>query len=38
MIYSRGAKYGNKLIKEYSAKLTKELGKGYTYTNLSRIR
>ena len=38
MIYSRGAKYGNKLIKEYSAKLTKELGKGYTYTNLSRMR
>ena len=23
------AKYGNKLIKEYSEKLTKELGKGY---------
>ena len=32
------AKYGNKLIKEYSLKLTKELGKGYTYTNLSRMR
>ena len=32
------AKYGNKLIKEYSDKLTKELGKGYTYTNLSRMR
>ena len=32
------AKYGNKLIKEYSFKLTKELGKGYTYTNLSRMR
>ena len=32
------AKYGNKLIKEYSEKLTKELGKGYTYTNLSRMR
>ena len=29
------AKYGNKLIKEYSEKLTRELGKGYTYTNLS---
>ena len=32
------AKYGNRLIKEYSFKLTKELGKGYTYTNLSRMR
>ena len=32
------AKYGNKLIKEYSEKLTKELGKEYTYTNLSRMR
>ena len=32
------AKYGNKLIKEYSEKLTKELGKGYTYTALSRMR
>ena len=32
------AKYGNRLIKEYSEKLTKELGKGYTYTNLSRMR
>ena len=32
------AKYGNKLIKEYSEKLTNELGKGYTYTNLSRMR
>ena len=32
------AKYGNKLIKEYSEKLTKELGKGYTYSNLSRMR
>ena len=32
------AKYGNKLIKEYAERLTKELGKGYTYTNLSRMR
>ena len=32
------AKYGNKLIKEYSKKLTKELGKSYTYTSLSRMR
>jgi len=32
------AKYGNELIKEYSLKLTTELGKGYTYTSLSRMR
>ena len=32
------AKYGNKLIKEYSLKLTKELGKGYNVTNLKNMR
>ncbi len=32
------AKYGNKLIKEYSEKLTKELGKGYSTTNLKNMR
>ena len=32
------AKYGNKIIKEYSERLTKELGKGYTFTALSRMR
>ena len=32
------AKYGNKLIKEYSEKLTNELGKGYNATNLKRMR
>ena len=32
------AKYGNKLIKEYSEKLTKELGKGYGTTNLKNMR
>ncbi len=32
------AKYGNKLIKQYSEKLTKELGKGYTPSNLKRMR
>ena len=31
------AKYGNKLIKEYSLKLTKELGKGYTISALKRM-
>ena len=28
------AKYGDNLIKEYSIRLTKEVGKGYTITNL----
>ena len=32
------AKYGNELIKEYSAKLTKELGKGYSVTSLKYMR
>ena len=32
------AKYGNKLIKEYSKKLTEELGKGYGITNLKYMR
>ena len=32
------AKYGNKLIKEYSEKLTKELGKGYSIRNLALMR
>ncbi len=34
----RRAKYGNGLIKEYSKKLTLELGSGYTFTSLSRMR
>ena len=32
------AKYGDKLIKEYAKKLTIELGQGYTYSALSRMR
>lgn len=32
------AKYGNGLIKEYSIKLTNELGKGYSTTNLKYMR
>ena len=32
------AKYGNRLIKEYSEKLTRELGKGYTISALKRMR
>ena len=32
------AKYGNGLIKEYSKKLTKEVGKGYGISNLKNMR
>ena len=32
------AKYGNGLIKEWSLELTKLYGRGYDYTNLSRMR
>ncbi len=32
------AKYGNELIKDYSVRLTKEVGKGYTTTGLKRMR
>ena len=32
------AKYGNRLIKEYSVRLTKELGKGYSTRNLRNMR
>ena len=32
------AKYGNQLIKEYSKRLTNELGRKYDYTSLSRMR
>ena len=32
------AKYGDGLIKEYSKRLTNELGKKYDYTSLSRMR
>ena len=32
------AKYGNKLIKEYSERLTKELGNKYNYRNLMHMR
>ena len=32
------AKYGNQLIKEYSKRLTNELGKGYSIQNLKNMR
>ena len=31
-------KYGNQLIKEYSKRLTSELGKGYSIQNLKNMR
>lgn len=32
------AKYGDKLIKEWAFKLSKEYGRGYDYTNLTRMK
>ena len=32
------ATYGNRLIEEYSVKLTQKFGKGYTFTDLTRMR
>lgn len=32
------AKYGNELIKNWSKKLVEQYGKGYNYTNLTRMR
>ena len=32
------AKYGNQLIKKYSERLAKELGRGYGYTSLKNMR
>jgi len=33
-----GKQYGGGIIKEYSRRLTKELGKGYTFTALTRMK
>lgn len=35
---AKRAKYGNNLIKEWDKKLSEKYGKGYDYTNLSRMR
>ncbi len=37
LLSEAGKRYGEGIIKEYSKKLTIELGKGYTYTSLSRM-
>ena len=33
-----GKHYGEGIIRKYSEKLTKEFGKGYTFTELTRMR
>ena len=38
MLSEAGKCYGEGIIKEYSKKLTEELGKGYTISNLKRFR
>ena len=37
LLSKAGKHYGEGIIKEYSNKLTKELGKGYTYNNKFEI-
>ncbi len=38
LLSEAGKHYGERIIKEYSIKLTKELGKGFTISNLKRFR
>ena len=38
MLNDAGKHYGEGIIKEYSIKLTNELGKGYTFTALTRMK
>ena len=38
MLSEAGKHYGEGIIKDYSIKLTLELGKGYTFTSLTRMR
>ena len=38
LLFDAGKHYVEGIIKEYSRKLTKELGKGYTFTSLTRMR
>ena len=38
MLSEAGKHYGEGIIKEYSRKLTVELGKGYTFTSLTRMK
>ena len=38
MLFDAGKHYGKGIIKEYSKRLTNELGKGYTFTALTRMK
>ena len=38
LLYEAGKHYGEGIIKKYSSKLTEEIGKGYTVTNLKYMR
>ena len=38
LLYKAGKHYGERITKEYSIKLTSELGKGYDATSLKRMR
>ena len=38
MLSEAGRNYGEGIIKEYSKRLTADLGKGYTFTSLTRMR
>ena len=38
LLFDAGKKYGESIIKEYSKKLTNELGKGYTQSRLRYLR
>ena len=38
LLFEAGKHYGEGIIKKYSKRLTKELGKGYTFTSLTRMK
>ena len=38
LLLNAGKHYGEGIIKEYSKRLTRELGKGYTFSSLTRMR
>jgi len=38
MLSEAGKHYGEGIIKEYSKRLTEDLGKGYTFTSLTRMK
>ena len=38
LLSEAGKQYGEGIIKKYSIKLTKDFGKGYTFTSLTRMK